>query len=457
MKKIKLLFLFSIFVFNISNTFGQWAPLGKGVKAPVNYTPVFTQAVYNSKLYFGGNFDTVANTREYSLAEWNGTSWDSFSNTDTNGVVVSMVVYNSNLIAAGRFSKVDGVPCVNIAEWNGTSWSALAGGIPGFVLEAMAVYNGNLYVGGWPWSFMGSYNIAMWNGTAWSAVGKGVYDKQIGIRKTGGGIYTLCVYNGKLYAGGQFDSAGGVAANNIASWDGTSWSAVGTGLQDSSICAFTVFNNELYVGGNLGTSGNHRAIIDRWDGTSWHPVGTGYGNYHSSTVYSLCVYDNAVCAAGAFDSIGGTAANNIAYWDGIKWGTLYNGIRGAVYSLGAYNSELYAGGEFSVAGSVLASNVAAWTGPLGVNTIQEATQSVKLFPNPNNGKFTIQLANSYKLTANSSLEVYNMLGEKIYSTSFTINYSQFTIDLGPKSAGVYMYRVLTETGDLVSEGKFVIE
>jgi len=33
-----------------------------------------------------------------------------------------------------------------------------------------------------------------------------------------------------LYAGGSFTTAGGAAASRIARWDGSSWSAVGSGL-----------------------------------------------------------------------------------------------------------------------------------------------------------------------------------------------------------------------------------
>ncbi len=40
---------------------------------------------------------------------------------------------------------------------------------------------------------------------------------------------------GNLYAGGFFTFAGGVAANYIARWDGTSWSALGTGINDSGL------------------------------------------------------------------------------------------------------------------------------------------------------------------------------------------------------------------------------
>ncbi len=50
-----------------------------------------------------------------------------------------------------------------------------------------------------------------------------------------------------------------------------------------------------------------------------------------------------------------------------------------------------------------------------------------------------------------------MLGEKIYSKQLTINNGQCTIDLGTKPAGVYMYRLLSETGEPIANGKFVIE
>jgi hypothetical protein len=35
-----------------------------------------------------------------------------------------------------------------------------------------------------------------------------------------------------LYAGGGFSSAGSVAATNIAQWNGSSWSPLGSGVND---------------------------------------------------------------------------------------------------------------------------------------------------------------------------------------------------------------------------------
>ena len=75
------------------------------------------------------------------------------------------------------------------------------------------------------------------------------------------------VYNGEIYVGGIFSNAGGVPANNIAKWNGTSWSAVGTGTNDA-VNDFAIFNGELYVVGGFTTAGGISANrIAKWDGT----------------------------------------------------------------------------------------------------------------------------------------------------------------------------------------------
>src|SRR2546421_451494 len=62
-------------------------------------------------------------------------------------------------------------------------------------------------------------NIARWDGTSWSALGSPNNTLQ---RVFSDGLY--------LYAGGNFTQISGVTAARVARWDGTSWSALGAGM-----------------------------------------------------------------------------------------------------------------------------------------------------------------------------------------------------------------------------------
>ncbi|MSR60888.1 MAG: HYR domain-containing protein [Planctomycetes bacterium] len=71
-------------------------------------------------------------------------------------------------------------------------------------------------------------------------------------------VFALSVFDdggrSELYAGGYFKAAGGVAANRIAKWSGSSWSALGSGMNDY-VLALSVFDDggsaALYAGGNF--------------------------------------------------------------------------------------------------------------------------------------------------------------------------------------------------------------
>ena len=57
-----------------------------------------------------------------------------------------------------------------------------------------------------------------------------------------------------LYAGGYFTTAGGSAANYVAKWNGSAWSALGSGMS-STVYALAVSGSDLYAGGNFITAG----------------------------------------------------------------------------------------------------------------------------------------------------------------------------------------------------------
>ena len=74
------------------------------------------------------------------------------------------------------------------------------------------------------------------------------------------------VYNGELIASGNFTEAGGVPANGIASWDGTSWAPLGSGLGGGDGAnGMIVEDGDLIVGGEFNTAGGMEADkLARW-------------------------------------------------------------------------------------------------------------------------------------------------------------------------------------------------
>src|SRR5207249_171889 len=102
--------------------------------------------------------------------------------------------------------------------------------------------------------------------------------------------------SGNLYIGGGFTVAGDVIANHIAKWNGTSWSALGSGM-NGDVRALAVSGSDLYAGGYFTTAGGSNAnYIAKWDGSRWSPLGSGMNEY----VYALAVLGSDVYAAGSF-------------------------------------------------------------------------------------------------------------------------------------------------------------
>jgi hypothetical protein len=212
-----------------------------------------------------------------------------------------------------------------------------------------------LYVGGYFNTAGGvpASKVAKWDGSSWSALGSGM--------TPGGGVEALAVHDDgsgpALYAGGGFSSAGGVAASNIAKWNGSSWSPVGNG-RGGAVLALAVFDDgggpELYAGGYFTILGGVTAQpIARWDGSSWSPLGMGVND----AVVALAAHDDgggsSLYVAGIFTLAGGMAVNRIAKWDGASWLPLGSGLSGTAFDLEAHDdgsgAALYAGGSFDSA------------------------------------------------------------------------------------------------------------
>jgi hypothetical protein len=90
-----------------------------------------------------------------------------------------------------------------------------------------------------------------------------------------------------------------------------------------------------------------------------------------------------------------------------------------------------------------------------IPTQEQISPFIRVFPNPNTGAFTLEVKNE-ELRA-KSVEVYNVMGQKVFTEILRSAQDDNLIELTNQPNGVYLYRVIDETGKLFGEGKFVIE
>ncbi len=290
--------------------------------------------------------------------------------SDSDGLVrmrVRMAPGTERLrVTASRF--VDGVP------WTGSTMADMTGGtfdagdIPvvmrsecepglerifgmahrgGFFRSNAIVFDGGygeaLYVSGRSERATGNTpGVFRWNGHVWSELG---VDPEIE-----GIVDALAIFDDgtgpALYCAGSFTSLANPGFDNIARWNGSQWSTLGTGLGHQSnfggVYTLAVHNDgtgdALYVGGGFTTVGGVHGFnrIARWDGADWTPLGSGLAGtrtppwppYATSAISFDDGSGSALYVAGNFTSAGGVPANGLARWDGQSWSAADQGLAG---------------------------------------------------------------------------------------------------------------------------------
>jgi hypothetical protein len=280
----------------------------------------------------------------------------------------------SKLCAGGAFTSAGGTPVQYVAQWNGSTWAGMGAGVGDYVWALGVVNDGSgpaLYSGG----DSGANRPAKWNGTSWIPVG-GSLGADLGSTSGSGILWfsSICEYDDghgpRLCLGGNFNRAGGLGINHVARLEGTTWNALGGGI-DSPVWAIEVFDDgggpALFVGGELmGAGGAPAPRIAKWDGAAWSALAGGVNN----RVQALRTFDDgsgsALFAGGAFTMAGALPVNHVAKWNGSTWSALGTGADGSVLALTVFDDgtgpALYAGGQFSMVGGVPANNIARWDG-----------------------------------------------------------------------------------------------
>jgi len=270
------------------------------------------------------------------------------------------------------------------------------------------------------------YGMTRWGGTRAITCNNGTFGNIFSIDSTGTGYKDLHDFN---------DTLGADPEGNLTLVRNKFYGMTYQGGANDSGCIFSIDTNgtnfkDLHDFKTISGSMPYGSLI--LSGGLLYGTATLGGVNDSGCVFSI--------------DTNGTSYKDIFDFNGANGKTPYGNltiIGNVLYGMTTYGGSSNKGVVFGLKGI-----------GLGINEINLTQASIKLYPNPNNGVFNLEVIGE-KVRVNNVVEVYNMLGEKVYTTK--LNSSNTKLDLSDKTSGIYLYRMLTETGNLVSTGRFIIQ
>ncbi len=303
-------------------------------------------------------------------------------------MIVADLGAGPRLFVAGNFDLAGGVEAEGIAQFDGRRWSSLGGVSPGgwAIGHGLLAWDDGtgtaLYAVGEFVTMPGNVaakGVARWDGMQWSKLGAGIDGWGFALASFDDGVTGEC-----LYVGGSFTEAGGKEVGRVARWDGSSWSAVGTGM-NGPVYGLTVHDDgsgpALYACGLFTTADGRAAhAVARWDGRTWSPVGDGISwalpGSAGSSPYGLSMLSVAdafgegprlyLCGNGTLERDG--TAGGILQWDGARWSVVGDGANRRAWAAtmippqGAAGPRLVVAGEFQALGGAPIPYLGAWDG-----------------------------------------------------------------------------------------------
>ena len=358
---------------------GGWDHLGVGTTSAIpslNGAVLALNADAPGMLLVGGSFTSAGGLANADrVATWNGTAWGALSGTPiSNGAVSAIAYHDGKVYAGGTFLNAGGNPEADfLAVWNGLGWapfctSTKPGPAFGGSVAALQVIGNTLFVGG---AFQNGAGIDAADYLLACDLTTGASSSTVDTDGDfTGGVYALAAdSNGTLYAGGPFINLDTIAAaDHVAAYDGA-WHAMGSGPSagagavDSIVRGLAARGTDVYVGTDATNIAGIPAAdhVARWNGSAWSALGSdGAGNgWFTTTTFinALSTSGSLVFAAGSFQNAHGIAtADDIAYFDGSSWRPV--GSDGAgngpmianLTALAVFRDKVHVAGNFTSAG-----------------------------------------------------------------------------------------------------------
>lgn len=223
----------------------------------------------------------------------------------TQDRITALIVFNDKLYGGAGIVNED-----YLFEWNGVdAWVVKTGSAGGARIFSLAVYNGKLYAAS-------QHNILSGKLLEWDGVSAWV------LRASGNGIQQIAVFNNKLYGGGTLAGS----ASKIYVWNDVNAWVEATSVADivvaASINSMVSFNGMLYW--------TYGGALFQWNGVDANiKVAPSVG----VTMNNLTVYNG---------NLYGSSGVGLFMWNGVAWLKVAE-LPNTIGALSSYHEKLYIG------------------------------------------------------------------------------------------------------------------
>lgn len=427
-------------VANSGFTLDELAWIQPGYPPPAQVTPLLggvngtIYAIEPSNfgtVYAAGQFSSAHGTPANNVAEYlpgfAGYLWTNVGE-GFNGPVFALDMIESDLVAGGSFTGSGSTQMFGISRFVNGSWENLGNGLNGTVHD-LEWFNGSLYAVGQfnkPENNTPFCNFARWNGNSWESLGGTI----------NGPVYKIFNDGDRLLLGGSFSSASGVTVSNIVSYDGTVFSAVGSGLT-MPVRAIERYNNEILVGGKLFHN-NQLCGIMHLEGETWSTLLSmmEFSLDSSNVFYDFDVINNRLLTSGnlQFNPMNGNFGSGVLefnIFNGEGYLNGYTGLDSTVHALEPHIDGIYAGGIFQYSGNTLLNGIGMIEDLITSTKPNESVFEIKALPNPSNGEIFIQ-----GIKGESEIKIYSIDGRLI--KHYHTNSNHF---IEPQPSGLYLLQL----------------
>ena len=281
-----------------------------------NEGAITSMTFYNNELIIAGSFKRINDNLCQGCARWDGQKWRSLG-LGIDGNVAGCVSSNNDVFFYGDFSKAGGRDAQSFAKWDGVQWTVLADIY--YKQRKLVILNNYIYAIE-PEKSLNRYSIAE---NKWEQVYP--FLKPAKELPKIYGIDAFLITEKGFYIAGHF---GTTNTNSILKFEDNKWNSLGNIQSEGTVESMAFIDNSLYIGGTfLGISNVECRNVAKFNGSNWTSLGSGLSGgllnvrggpgsiEYSDVVKAIYSVNNSLIVLGNFDKAGAITSKYIADWN----------------------------------------------------------------------------------------------------------------------------------------------